>query len=479
MSSSWKRFALPTLAVAMIGLYALLALRFPLLPNYNKVPTSDVRTFAPSLSDGIGYAVLLLAAYVLYLLAYRFATTLRANVASLFVATGLFAIPLLLTYPINATDVFRYYVRARVGTVHGASPLETPPEAFPDDPYLPLAGEWAANTSPYGPVWEMSAAAITDVSGSSLLGATILFKVAALLFHLGIGLVLWRTLWPHPPAMRNARLLLWLWNPALLLVFVVDAHNDALMLFWLVLGYWLIARKRRAGLGFVVMALGALTKPIGLLPLPFFFVDVWRQLPGRRARLRFMAMAALGTLALTVLAFLPFGSPIDLALRLVFEASDAAGFSPGVTVLLVANRFAVNLPVATVSSVGLVVFLAFSGWLLWRTYQHRSAIRAAADVFVGYIATAITFRIWYAAWPFPWLVLDSSLPRLYAGLTFLLTAQVSVVIYGHIRAELLQGDQTAAHLIGVPFTFGIPLLVGLLFARIHGRQSGKALWQEA
>jgi hypothetical protein len=105
-------------------------------------------------------------------------------------------------------------------------------------------------------------------------------------------------------------------------------------------------------------------------------------------------------------------------------------------------------------------------WLLWRTWRGRAPERSIADIFGVYIVQALSFRIWYAAWPFPWLLLDDVWGnkglfsyRLRVGLWFLLTSQLSVLIYGHLRIYALGGSQVAAHLIGVPFTFGLPFLL--------------------
>ena len=132
---------------------------------------------------------------------------------------------------------------------------------------------------------------------------------------------------------------------------------------------------------------------------------------------------------------------------------------------------------------GLFVILGL--WLAWLTWRGRSALRAAADIFAGYILQAFRFRIWYAAWPFPWLVLDRgraddtdvvSQGRLAAGLAFLLTSQLSVLVYGQIRTELLGNSHLRAHRAGIAFTFLLPLLVGLVVgaysARSRDRQRG-------
>jgi hypothetical protein len=48
---------------------------------------------------------------------------------------------------------------------------------------------------------------------------------------------------------------------------------------------------------------------------------------------------------------------------------------------------------------------------------------------------------------------------MYAGFWFLFTGQLSVLNYGQIRTSLLHGQHLYAHLIGVPFTFLLPLLL--------------------
>ncbi|NJN53455.1 MAG: hypothetical protein HC804_01110 [Anaerolineae bacterium] len=124
-----------------------------------------------------------------------------------------------------------------------------------------------------------------------------------------------------------------------------------------------------------------------------------------------------------------------------------------------------------VVNVGRLLFLLLAGWLVWRTWHGRAALRGAADSFFAYLLTAPAFRIWYAAWPFPWLLLDEAEKmgeevrpfaisyRLRLGLWFLLTTQLSVLIYGHLHVYLLDEASLPTHLIGVLFTFGLPFLL--------------------
>ncbi len=448
-------------ALSLIA-YTILPFAFPLLEHFNRAPLRDIRAFAPSLAGGLGYGLLFLTLYALYTASWLYVKQHGASLRAVLAPVLLFCLPLLLSYPINATDIFRYFIRGRVTAIYGSSALTTPPNAFPQDPYLPLAGEWAGETSPYGPVWELLAGGITAITGDNLLLALLLFKALAIGAHVGLAVVIWRAA-ASTPSRQAANVLLWAWNPALLFMFAVDGHNDALMLLWLAAGYQLM--KQRPVAGVWVACLGALTKPIGAVAIPFLVAGHWRTLAGRAERARFLAPAIGGACLLSFVAFLPLGSPLDLIIRLLTEASDAVGFSPGVLLILLAQRLAPGLDVGAAltlgASSGLIIFAAATLLLLWGAWRGRRVAQAIALAFAAYLASAFTFRIWYSTWPFAWLIVDPG-PRRYAlsaGYWFLLTAHLSLLIYGHLRIYQFQGDQLPAHLLGVPFTFLLPLLL--------------------
>lgn len=463
MLSARNRLSLPVLAAISLAGYLLFPLFFPLLGQYNLAPLRDIRYFAPSAWGGLAYGALFLALYAIAALACRRAATRGASLALILVTALMLSLPLLLTYPINATDVFRYFVRGRVTGFYGQSALTVPPDAFPYDPYLPMAGEWAGQTSPYGPLWELVAASVTVLSRQNLLGSLLTFKLLAVLAHTGIGWLIWRALAQRSHRHRAAMTLLWTWNPALLLMFAVDGHNDALMIFWLVAGYVLM--KRRPLPGFLVAVLAALTKPIAAVALPFLLLAQWRTQDRWRDRLRFLLLASASSALLASLTFALFGSPFALAVRLLTEASEAVGFSPGILLVLLAQRLGLSfdLPavVETATTLALALFALLTLWLAWRVWRGMHPALGIAGSFAAYLITAFTFRIWYSVWPFPWLLLNGDRPRyaLSAGFWFLCTAHLSILIYGHLRVHALSGDQVVAHLLGVPFTFLLPLLL--------------------
>lgn len=465
MTTLAARLRRPLWAWLLLSLtgYSLLAFWFPLLPHYNQMPLRDIRAFTPSLPAGLAYAALLLALFLLYGMATR--QTPPSSPVTLLALTILLALPLLVTYPINATDLYRYVLRGRVSSVHGQNPFTTPPSAVPDDPFLPLAGEWAGESSPYGPLWELIAAGLAALGRSSLLVSLLSFKGVGLAAHLGITAVLWRLSPTHNH--RAARL--WAWNPALLLTFVANGHNDALMLVWLLLG-WGVMQRERPLFGFWIMLLAPLTKPIGLLPLPLFWLAALRGLSTWRERGRFAVLGGGGGLLLAILVFLPFGAPLALGERLLREAANVGGFSPAALLVLLGQRWDIPLPTSLVTNGGVILLGIVAVWLAWRVWRNgRSSRRSAADIFLAYLLTAFSFRIWYTSWPLPWLLLDEAAWRRRLGIFLVAAAQFSVLIYGHLRVYLLGGDHTAAHLIGVPFTLLLPFLLARRFPAAGSR----------
>ena len=463
---------LTILALASLVGYLIFWIWFPLRPYFNTLPLQDVNSLAPSLLAGLGYGLLLLVLFGLYWLAFR-AVQMSKSAPSLALLLGtavLLALPLLQTYPINANDLYRYVIRGRVSSVYQQSPYAAPPNAFSDDPFLPLAGEWAGETSPYGPLWELLAAGITNITGDNLLAGLLTFKTVGLLAHLACGWLIWQMLAQTSPAKQGSFTLLWLWNPALLLMFVVDGHNDVLLMLWQLVALWFWRRERPLPTGLFLL-LGALTKPIGLLPLPFFALAAWRNLDNNTARLRVFGWGALLGGTAVLLSFLPFGSPADLLNRLIRESAGAPGFSPATLLLLIWGEAGQPITTQLIESVATWARLLFGLlglWLLWLGWRYgRSPLRAAADLLAAYTFQALSFRLWYSTWPFPWLLLEDETAtaiityRLQAGLWFLLNVQLSVLIYGHLRTYALGGNHLAAHLIAIPFVFLLPLLLPL------------------
>ncbi|MFO7540419.1 MAG: hypothetical protein R6X32_20460, partial [Chloroflexota bacterium] len=464
----------PLLLIFVLSLaaYLLAPIWFPLGPYAGQHPLPDIRTFTPSLAAGLLYGLWFLLLYGLYgLAALRLRRLPQLPGLAWLLGTAFFlGIPQLFAFPINATDLYRYFIRGRIFSVYGQNPYVVEAASLTGDPFWRFAGEWATATSPYGPLWELTAGGVTGLvaqGGDNLLWGLLAFKLLGLLTHLANGALIWHILAGVTPQRQATMTLLWLWNPALFNIFVIDGHNDGLMLFWLLLGYLVWQRRQQPAPSwsmwplpaFLLMVLAPLTKPIALLALPFFFIGMWHTIPAKPflLRLRFALACLAGSLLLLWLAFWPFGSPFDLATRLLDEAAGG-GFSPLTLLYLLLIQVMDGVPVNWLLNGARLLFVgAGLLWLWWGFADKRPSIRGAADIFTAYLWHAFSFRLWYAAWAFPWLLLDDRSYWRRVGFWFLLTTQLSVLIYGHLRFYALGGSLVWSHLIGVSFTFGLPL----------------------
>ena len=128
------------------------------------------------------------------------------------------AAPLLLS-----SDAWTYWMYGRIAAVHGESPYDQPPEAFPDDPALPWTGPaWRDQTSLYGPAFTLASEPVALASGESEDAAAWLFKAIAAAAMLTAALLAARL-----AVRKELALALAGWNPVLALHAAGGGHNDA------------------------------------------------------------------------------------------------------------------------------------------------------------------------------------------------------------------------------------------------------------
>ncbi|MDE3228340.1 MAG: hypothetical protein KGO05_00545, partial [Chloroflexota bacterium] len=205
----------------------------------------------------------------------------RADRRWLWLALGVTAalgLTLALLPTLPSDDVFAYTLYGRISALHHANPLVSTPADFPHDPFLSLV-YWQQTRSVYGPVWLLLSgwvALLAQALGGGLVAYVALFKALGALTHLANTALVWLILGRIAPRRRLAGTLLYGWNPLCLLEFCASAHNDAVMLFFLLLGVYAIVCGRD-GLGMLALALSISTKLVPIALLPFYLVYCgWR-----------------------------------------------------------------------------------------------------------------------------------------------------------------------------------------------------------
>lgn len=352
----------------------------------------------------------------LYWLGWRTAQRAGSRLAWIVVLAGAVASAtvLLCLYPFDAADVFDNIMHGRILGVYGANPFQTVARQFPDDPFFSyIAWNWAP--SAYGPLWETLAGVTARLAGNGIIANVLAFKLLAGAFWIGsVGLVA-VILRRVAPERALAGVLLLAWNPLVLYETFGNGHNDIALVFWLLAAVWALLHRRHT-LAILALVAGALFKFIPALLLPAAGLIALRQLPDRGARLRFMAVAVIASVALVALVYAPFwqGSEILTIGRRsrLFTASLPAMFYTWfkATYDWQEVAFAISLITASLTS----GFALWQAWCAGREPSWLSFTRAAINILLFYLlVTCPWFQQWYALWPLGLASLLPAGPQMY------------------------------------------------------------------
>ena len=156
--------------------------------------------------------------------------------------------------------------------IYGESPMLSPPNSFPNDPYILFAGEFGDWVSGYGPMWELLVQLPLRLGFTDMVPGAISLKFLVLLFYTISSFLIGWVAWPKGADSGKAALaglVIFAWNPMILLEGLGNGHNDMVLMALMVLGV-ILWRRKAWWAAAAALSLGALTKATGLLMLPLF-----------------------------------------------------------------------------------------------------------------------------------------------------------------------------------------------------------------
>ena len=410
------------------------------------------------------YVIGLVTLFLMFAAALRLIRRSQISVRWVVLFGVAFGVILIWLYPITATDLFQYVLRGRVRVVHGANPMVVPADQFPFDPLLPFAGEWAGIQSPYGPVWELLAEAVVWTGCRDALSGALAFKGVALVAYLVcVGLLAWGT------RGDSQALLFFAWNPLVLLEGIGNGHNDMLMLVWVLTAILLWERGRRWGLAVAALCLAVLTKASAAPLAPLLMIAILREQSGWRQRLLTLLGAGGLAVGIVLLAYLPFWPPWDSIAGVLDELSNRYTYTVAAMLRMILREFMPGeLARAIPRTVGQVIFAVLYLWAVVQLWSRRMRLaQAGLFVYLVYMLTGTSYRIWYPLWLVPLAALHLEAPtRLRVGL-LCFTSELSILMFYLVWRWVLTGvvlpraDWLEMHLLTVPWQFGLPMLAPL------------------
>jgi Glycosyltransferase family 87 len=351
------------------------------LHNLFSRPTTDPQTL------GLWFSAVLVAMFIAYLLVLGAVRTLPMRTIAIVVVL-LHAI-LLLSPPLQLTDLFNYLGYARLGGLHHLNPYTHVIKQEFYDPVFRFSS-WHNLKSPYGPLFT---ALTYPLAFLPLPVAYWIVKLLTVLTSLGFVGLIWhcaRRLGRDP---RYAVAFVAL-NPVFLIYGVAGFHNDFFMLVASMGAVALVLDRRDRSAGAALM-IAIAVKYTAVMLLPFLLIGA----RDRRRALRILAGAAVAAVPMIAGYALLFGSSIP---NLSDQSSLLTDFSiPNLFGLLIGIGGGASglLKVATVA---VVLVVAFEVW------RRREWLTAAGWSTLALIASLAWLVPWYVIWLLPLAGLGTS-----------------------------------------------------------------------
>ena len=394
--------ALGVSALLLAALFAIATLRIPLVDYFpDRGVSIDFKDMlGPSWQHNtVLYVGFVAATFAVYFVALAVAWAPRGHLPPLLVlgAPAVFALILLSMYPPTAVDIFHYQASVRVLWVHGGNPLTVSPDHFP----YPIGYSWAGQPAPYGPLWPILAAPAALLPGDHFVAGLYAFKLIAAASLLGCAVMVWRIVALTRPGQQALAVVLFAWNPFVLLRVVGNGHNDLVMMLFLLVSLELTLRRRWQW-AFVALACSALVKYVSLLAGPPLLIYLWTHAEGdTRTKLR-TAAEALGMAAFTVvIVFAPLWEGLSTFDTVRGEAQKMITSTPILIGILLSGPPGNPETADQVRTVLRIVFMGIALLLTWqarRSFDHL-VMAVFTILFLYLLLPTGWFRPWYMLWP--------------------------------------------------------------------------------
>lgn len=304
-----------------------------------------------------------------------------------YVTAALWALPLLAFLPLGSYDVYSYACQGWQ-QAHGLDPYAGGVDVLGCPWRTAVAPTWLSSPAPYGPVFLVLAGAAAK-AGGSLTGTVAALRVVALL-----GVALIAACLPALARRTGVPLRRTVWLalacPLIPIHLISGAHNDAVMVGFMVAGLALAADRRMLLAG-LLFGLAVGVKATAVVVVPFAVLLA----PDRRVRAA--AELAGGVVAVLAAVAVVSGRGLGWVTGLMGSGVSVQWTSPSTAVGMTIGLLGPNaVPVTRI--LGMLCLVAVLVVLWWRA-RRGDALLYAGYALAATVVLAPVFHPWYATWP--------------------------------------------------------------------------------
>ena len=362
-------------------------------------PTVTPRTIVAG-DDGVLLPVAWLLGTVLLIAAWWTGRHVVPSARWAYVTAALWVVPLLPFLPLGSYDAYSYACQGWQQAA-GLDPYAGGVASLGCPWAEAVAPTWRESPAPYGPVF-LVLAAVAAEAGGSLAGTLAGLRVVAL-----IGVALIAVCLPALCRRRGVPLSRAVWLalacPLVPIHLVSGAHNDAVMVGFLVAGLTLAAGRRTWAAGLLLgLAVGVKATAVVVVP----FAVLLAAEPGR-PRWRPAAEVAGAVVGSLAVVSLLSGRGLGWVTGLAGSGVSVQWTSPPTAIGMTIGLFGPDaVPVTRLLGIAALAVVLVLLW--WRARDH-DPLRYAGYALAATVLLAPVFHPWYAVWPLA--VLAATLPR--------------------------------------------------------------------
>jgi len=165
-------------------------------------------------------------------------------------------------YPFLSHDIFNYLFDGRMIWLHRVNPYLHTPQEFSADHWTRFM-HWVHKSTPYGPTQTFYSLIIAIIGFNKFLPSYLFIKMGNLILFLIIGFYLIKIL-----KSKRLAVSLWFLNPFLYQEFLINCHNDLLMIALAIIGFYYWRKEKKKG--WLAFLLSVTSKYVSILLLPAF-----------------------------------------------------------------------------------------------------------------------------------------------------------------------------------------------------------------
>jgi len=290
----------------------------------------------------------------------------------------------------TSNDLHSYIASGRVVN-YGANPYLTPYNNFASDKLYPFINNfWSAKTTLYGPLFLYISSFINILGNSSYTLTVFLFKTFLIFINILNGYLIYKITHLSKAAF------IYSWNPLIIYELSANAHNESLVIFFVLLSFYFIKIKRFYW-SFLFLTLSFLLKYSTLILVPFYLAVLLKTNLSFNKKLVNLILIFLICFVVTVVFYLPFwGGTKIFSYLLIYYRGQTISPSIGIWLLdkLVSYQLAFTLNNFLFIFVGGLIGL----WFLIKKYSFQKLSWVCLGVYWLYIFTKLSLVLsWYLA----------------------------------------------------------------------------------